>query len=83
MLSMWLLCQPPTPKFDIFLQYETYNFAHNIPNISDIPGIFIFYIGFDIINEMQMLFAVRTVSSYLPREQTLKIYIQEIRQKLV
>ena len=74
----------PTPKFDIFLQYETYDFAHNITNSLDIPAIFISCIVFDVINEMQMLLATRTVSSYLPcRDQTLKIYIQEIKQKLV
>ena len=81
--SVWLPSQPPTPKFDIFLQYETYDFAHNITNISYSPAIFIFSIVLDVINEMQMLFAARTVSSYLPREQTLKIYVQEIRQKSV
>ena len=74
--------QPPTPKFDNFLQYETYDFAHNITNILDISAIFIFCIAFDVINEMQMLFAARTLSSYLPRDQTLKIYAQEIKQKL-
>ena len=83
MLFAWLLSQPPTPKFDNFLQYATYDFAHNITHILDIPAIFIFYIEFDAMYEMQMLFAVRNVSFYLPRDQTLKIYVQEIRQKLV
>ena len=78
MSSVWLLSQPPTPKFDNFLQYETYDFAHNITNILYFPAMFIFYIVFDAINAMQMLFAVRIVSSYLPKDQTLKIYLQEI-----
>ena len=54
MSPVWLLSQPPTPKFDNFLQFETYEFAHNIPNILDIPAIFIFCIAFDVINVMQM-----------------------------
>ena len=83
MSSVWLLSQPPTPKFDNFWQYDTYGLAHNITNILDIPAIFIFCLVFDIMNEMQMLFAARTVSSYLPRDQTLKIYVQEIRPQLV
>ena len=74
---------PPTPIFDNFIQYETYDFARNITNILDFPAIFIFYVVFDVINVMQMLFAVRIVSFYLPRDQTLKIYVQENRQKLV
>ena len=74
----------PLPKnFTIF--YSTrHDFAHHITNILDIPAIFIFCIAFDVINEIQMLFAARTLSSYLPRDQTLKIYAaQEIKQKLV
>ena len=41
MSSVWLLSQPPTPKFDLFLQYKIYDFANNITNILDIPAIFI------------------------------------------
>ena len=69
------------PKFDNFLQYETYDFAHDITNILDIPTIFISCIVLDAMNEMQMLFTARAASSYLPRDQTLKIYVQEIGQK--
>ena len=83
MSSVWLLSQPPTPKFYNFLQYETYDFAHNITNILYFPAVFIFFVVFDVINAIQMLFAVRIVSSYLPRDQTLKIYVLEIRQKWV
>ena len=72
---------PLPPKSDNFLQ--TYDFAHNITNILDIPDIFIFCIILDAMNEMQMLFAVRTVSSHLPRDLTLKICVHEIQQKLV
>ena len=75
MVFVWLLSQPPIPKSDNFLQYETYDFAHNITNILYIPAIFIFCIVFDVMNEMQMLFDVRTVSSYPPRDHTLKIYV--------
>ena len=75
--------KPLPQKLDNCLQYETYDFAHNITNILDIQAIFIFYTIFDVMNEMQMLFASRTVSSYFPSYQTLKIYTQEIRQKLV
>ena len=68
-----LLSQPPTPKFEHFLQCKTYDFVHNITNIVDIPAIFVFCIVFDDINEVQMLFATKTVSSYFPGNQTLKI----------
>ena len=79
-----IIFSTPLPQnLTIFVQYETYDFAHNITNILDFPAIFIFYVVFDVINAMQMLFAVRIVSSYLPRDQTFKIYVQDIRQKLV
>ena len=65
----------PYPQIWQFLQYETYDFAHDITNILDIPAIYIFCIAFDVIYEMQMLFAAGVVSSYLPRDQTLKIYV--------
>ena len=73
----------PYPKIWQFLQYHTYDFVHDITNILDIPVLFIFCIVFDAINEMQMLFAVRTVLSYLPRTKSWKYMSQEIRQKLV
>ena len=78
---VWLLSQ--SSKFDIFWQYETYDFAHNVTNILDIPAIFIFCIVLDAMNKMQMLFDARTVSSYLPRYQALTIYVREVRQRLV
>ena len=55
----------PTPLAQnlAILQYETYDFAHNIPYIVDIPAIFIFYTAFGVINEMQMLFAVKQKES--------------------
>ena len=63
MSFLWLLSQPPTPKFDIFLQYETYNFAKKNNKYFRYSSHFIFYIAFDAMNEMQMLSTVRTVSS--------------------
>ena len=74
---------PLHQKLNNSLQYETYDFAHNITNILDIQAIFIFYIEFYVTNEAQMLFASRTLSLYFPWYQTLKIYIQEITQKLL
>ena len=67
------------PKIWYFLHYETYDVAHNITNMSDIPAIFIFWIEFDVVNEMQMLFAAKILLCYLPRDQILKIYVQEIK----
>ena len=73
-----LLSDPSTPKLDNCLQYETYNFAHYIKNILDVPAMFVFCIVIDVVNEMQMSFSATTVLSYLPREQTLQICVQEI-----
>ena len=83
MFFVRLLSQPLPQNMAFFLQYETYDFAHDITNILGIPAIIIFCIVFDVTNEMQMLFAAKTMSSYLPRDQTLKIYVQEIWQKLL
>ena len=72
----------PTPKFDNHLHYETHDFAHNITVILDIPAMFVFCVGFDVINEMQMSFSTKTVFSYLPRDQPWKC-VQGIWQILV
>ena len=59
------------------------SFGDPLPqNMLGMPAMFVSSIVFDVINEMQVLFATKTVSCYLPRDQTLKINVQEIRQKL-
>ena len=81
-VGVTLLSQPPTPKFDHFSQYATYDFAHYIANIWDIPAIFVFCKVNGVIYNMQMLFDVNTVLSHFPLDQTLKIYVKEMWQKM-
>ena len=73
---VWLLSHPPTPKFYNFSQYVTYDFAHYIANMWDIPAIFVFCRLFGVIYNMQMLFYGNTVLSYCPMVQTLQIYVK-------
>ena len=78
---MTLLSQPPTPKFYNFSQFATYDFAHHIANIWDIPAIFVFCRVFGVIYNMQMLFDENTVLSYLSIDQPMKICVKEMWQK--
>ena len=77
-----LLSQPPTPKFYNFSQYVTYDFAHYIANIQDIPAIFVFCRVFGVIYNMQLLFYGNTVLSNCPIDPTLKIYVKEMCQNI-
>ena len=71
-------------SFPKIWQYDlAYHLAHNITNIPDITAIFSFWIEYDVVNEMQMLFVAKIVLCYLPRDQTWKISVQEFRQKLM
>ena len=60
----------------------TYDFAHYIANILDIPVIIVFCRVFGVIYNMQMLFYGNTVLSNCPMDQTLKICVKEMRQKM-
>ena len=61
----------------------TYDFAHYIANIWDIPAIFVFCRVFGVVYNMQMLFYENTVLSNCPVDQTLKICVKEMWQKCV
>ena len=64
MSFVWLLSNP-YPKIWQLLQCNTYDFAHNITISLDIPAIFVFCMIFEVIDEIMMLFAAKTVLSNL------------------
>ena len=75
----------PYPKILLFFTvcgYVIYDFAHDIANIWDIPAIFVSCRLFGVIYDIQMLFDVNTVLSYLPMDQPLKICVKEMWQKM-
>ena len=80
---MWLLSQPPTPKFYHFSPNATHDFVHFVANILNIPTIFVFCGVCAVIHNSQVLFDGNTVLPYLSMDQPLKIYVKEMWQKRV